>query len=202
MVFQVGKDCCKRTSVLWSQGRCQTPRGTACSLWFEIEPHTAEEPRQWEIGRLSACLAQFRDAETRPERGLGSERLDVCTKGREEVADSNARRWNHEESNVMEWNCRAIGWRKTLSPSSAFICPVCFFCPVSREDSDASSLLKAEYVLVITGSVSIHSSASGKEQRESPAHAPVCTSTTRPHCKLFQPFGTQLLRPLFIPLFS
>uniref|UniRef100_A0AC11EPL1 V-set and transmembrane domain containing 5 n=1 Tax=Ovis aries TaxID=9940 RepID=A0AC11EPL1_SHEEP len=51
----------------------------------------------------------------------------------------------------------------------------------SREDSDASSLLKAEYVLVITGSVSIHSSASDKEQRESPAPAPVCTSITRPH---------------------
>ena len=35
-----------------------------------------------------------------------------------------------------------------------------FLLPSFQEDSDASSLLKAEHVLVITGSVSIHSSAS------------------------------------------
>ena len=72
-----------------------------------------------------------------------------------------------------------------------------FLLPSFQEDSDASSLLKAEYVLVITGSVSIHSSASDSE---SPVHALVCTSVTRPHCKLFQPFRTQLLGPLFILL--
>lgn len=63
MVFQVGKDCCKRTSVLWSQGRCQTPRGTACSLIWNRTTHSwgAQAVRDRKVISMSGSVQGCRD---------------------------------------------------------------------------------------------------------------------------------------------
>lgn len=87
------------------------------------------------------------------------------------------------------WQQGRGDWGKgnPLSVISLYISSM-FLRPVSREASDASSLLKAEQIPVVVDSVSIQSSASIKGQCKSPAHAPLCTPITHPTVNFSKPW--------------